>query len=454
MARLHFPRAGSSANLFVVAIFLLVLAGFGGVAYAWSQGAGGGGCRDSPGDSHGGGCPTLGLIWQSPSGTTPSPSSVGCTLGGLGSNTLTVAVSHLAPGQSCVFYAALENVGEKAVSLTEKVTISQPAACSYFRYSDNVPTWPLEVIGAGHAFSFVGTISLAAAAGNACEGAQATIEVTITGTESVPALTAPTISVSPTTIDSGQSSTLFTTSSFSGGTSPFTCQWLVEAPGHLSYVDLGPSFSCNPGDKPFVSTGALTTTGKWSFELQVTDSSPTTVTSNTVSVTVQPKPVPTYSVTYSESGLPCGLTWKVTVNGVSMSLTTNGGTDSLTWTGLASGTYAYSIAGISGWHQATLPYSGSVVVSGASVTEPTLVYTQVTYRVTFTETGLPSGTSWSVTLNGVTKSSTTSTITFTEPNGTYSYTIGTVAKYGANPCSGSVTVNGGSVAATVKFTKV
>jgi hypothetical protein len=454
MARIHISRAGPSTNLFGVVIVVLILAGFGSVAYAWSEGAGGGGCRDDPGDSYGGGCPTVGLIWQSPSGTTPNPSSVGCTLGGIGSRTLTVAVSRLAPGQSCVSYAAIENVGEAAVSLTEKVTISQPATCTYFQYSDNVPTSPPAVIAPEHAFSFVGTISLAAAATNACEGAQATIEVAITGTESLPALTAPTISVYPTMIDSGQSSTLFTTTSFSGGMSPDSCQWLVEAPGHVSYIDLGSSFGCSPGDKPFVSTGALSTTGKWSFELQVTDSSPTTVTSNPVSVTVQPKPVSTYSVTFSESGLPCGLTWKVTVNGVSKSLTTDGGTDSLTWTGLASGTYAYSIAGISGWHQATLPYGGSVVVSGASVTEPTLVYTQVTYTVTFSETGLPSGTTWWVTLNGVTKSSTTSTITFTEPNGTYSYTIGTVAKYGANPCSGSVTVNGGSAAVTVKFTKV
>jgi len=48
------------------------------------------------------------------------------------------------------------------------------------------------------------------------------------------------------------------------------------------------------------------------------------------------------------------------------------------------------------------------------------------YSVTFTESGLPSGTSWSVTLNGNTESSTTNTISFSEPNGTYSYVVASV----------------------------
>jgi hypothetical protein len=101
------------------------------------------------------------------------------------------------------------------------------------------------------------------------------------------ALVAPVISVAPTTIDNGQSSTLSTTTSFSGGTSTYTCQWLDEVPSG-SFVNLGSSFACLLGSTPTVSTGTLTTTGTWHFELQVTDSSgtPTTVTSNVVAVTV------------------------------------------------------------------------------------------------------------------------------------------------------------------------
>jgi hypothetical protein len=171
-------------------------------------------------------------------------------------------------------------------------------------------------------------------------------------------------------------------------------------------------------------------------------------------------PVPTFSVTFKESGLPSGLKWKVSVNGVTKSLTTNGGTDSLTWTGLPDGTYAYSVSGIAGWHQSTLPYSGSVVVSGASVTEPTLVYTEVTYSVTFSETGLPAGLTWQVTVNGVTQSLTTvagtNSLTWTGLlNGTYSYLIAGNAGWhqSSRPYSGTVKVTGSSVTEAVHYTK-
>ncbi|MGH9918551.1 MAG: hypothetical protein ACRD6W_06765, partial [Nitrososphaerales archaeon] len=99
-------------------------------------------------------------------------------------------------------------------------------------------------------------------------------------------LTAPTIASSPTAIDSGQSSTISTTTSFGGGKSPYTCQWLVEAPGDFSYSDLGTPFSCAAASLPTVSTGALSATGTWSFALKVTDSTPAAVTSNAVTVTV------------------------------------------------------------------------------------------------------------------------------------------------------------------------
>jgi hypothetical protein len=86
-----------------------------------------------------------------------------------------------------------------------------------------------------------------------------------------PALTPPTISASPTSISSGQASTLSTSTSFSGGTSAYMCQWLQEAPGSGSFSGLGSSFACNVGDTPSVSTGALSTAGTWSFELRVAD---------------------------------------------------------------------------------------------------------------------------------------------------------------------------------------
>ncbi|MGC9137644.1 MAG: S53 family peptidase, partial [Thermoplasmata archaeon] len=78
--------------------------------------------------------------------------------------------------------------------------------------------------------------------------------------------------------------------------------------------------------------------------------------------------------------------------------------------------------------------------------------TPATYTVTFTESGLPSGTSWSVTLAGSTKSSTTNTITFSEPNGSYSFSVGTVTGYTASPSSGTINVNGANVNQAITFT--
>ncbi|MHB1663091.1 MAG: protease pro-enzyme activation domain-containing protein [Thermoplasmataceae archaeon] len=73
------------------------------------------------------------------------------------------------------------------------------------------------------------------------------------------------------------------------------------------------------------------------------------------------------------------------------------------------------------------------------------------YPVTFTESGLSSGTSWSVTFNGKTSSSTSTTVSFSAVNGTYSYTIGAVSGYTSSPSSGSVTVNGASQGVSIAF---
>ena len=70
---------------------------------------------------------------------------------------------------------------------------------------------------------------------------------------------------------------------------------------------------------------------------------------------------------------------------------------------------------------------------------------------TFSETGLPSGTTWSVTLAGQTQTSTSNSITFDKLPGSYSYTIGSEQYYRVSPSGGSVSVtewSGSSVAIT------
>lgn len=76
------------------------------------------------------------------------------------------------------------------------------------------------------------------------------------------------------------------------------------------------------------------------------------------------------------------------------------------------------------------------------------------YTVMFSESGLTSGTTWYVNLSdGQTFKSSTSTISFSEPDGRYSYTIATTDKTYSAP-EGSFTVNGMSVSERVTFSKV
>jgi hypothetical protein len=76
------------------------------------------------------------------------------------------------------------------------------------------------------------------------------------------------------------------------------------------------------------------------------------------------------------------------------------------------------------------------------------------FTVNFSESGLPIGTTWSVTLGGVTQSSKALTISFTEPMGTYSYGVGALAGWASSPSSGSVLVTGPTYNVSVRFSTV
>ena len=155
---------------------------------------------------------------------------------------------------------------------------------------------------------------------------------------------------------------------------------------------------------------------------------------------------PTYNVTFTESGLPSGTTWYANLSN---------GKDSGPITGtsytfsLTNGTYSYSISMAGKTYESP---SGSFRVNGSSVSI-SAPFLKV-YPVTFTETGLPSGTPWYVNLsNGVDSGPITgSSYSFSLTNGTYSFTIGKVSGYSASPPSGSISVNGSKTVTQVTFT--
>lgn len=145
--------------------------------------------------------------------------------------------------------------------------------------------------------------------------------------------------------------------------------------------------------------------------------------------------VTTYPVTFTESGLPKGTVWNVSVGGQA----TSSSTSSLA-IDLPNGTFAYAVVPIPGY---TATWRGSVTVSAAPQTVG-LVFARETYSVVFQEAGLPSGQFWSIDVNGGTYGSSSPTISLPLANGTYPYLIHDQSGYHQStlPYLGNVTVNG------------
>ena len=118
----------------------------------------------------------------------------------------------------------------------------------------------------------------------------------------------------------------------------------------------------------------------------------------------------------------------------------------------SSGNYVFGVGA------ATLDYGGNgallyvAMMGNVKSPSPSPTY----YSVNFTEVGLPPGTTWNVTLNGVTKASSSSSIIFTVPNGEYNYSVASPilvngVEYVATEPSGTVTVNNNNVTVTVQY---
>lgn len=159
----------------------------------------------------------------------------------------------------------------------------------------------------------------------------------------------------------------------------------------------------------------------------------------TMYVTFTAPSTKTYTVTFTPSGLPANSTWGITLAGQTIyGSSINSQNPRIIFNEL-NGTYSFIVDYAS---PATIsPDSGQVTVNGAAM-NVAISFTVTTYPLSFTESGLPSGTAWSVSVNGSMKSSNTSTITFDEPVGTYLYSIGGISGYNASPTSGTVVLRG------------
>lgn len=155
-----------------------------------------------------------------------------------------------------------------------------------------------------------------------------------------------------------------------------------------------------------------------------------------------------YQISVSESGLPSGTDWYLNLTGPSYfsgELTSN----SVTFY-LQNGSYYFAPEATGILYEAA---GQAVNVAGASVTVSITFQVAHTYKVSFVESGLPSGTKWSLNVTGLSSgsSSTTSTIAVNLPNGTFAFTISNTSAYYASPHSGSVTVSGKDTSVSVTF---
>jgi hypothetical protein len=151
---------------------------------------------------------------------------------------------------------------------------------------------------------------------------------------------------------------------------------------------------------------------------------------------------PSYSLVFTESGLPKGTSWQVTVGGVTVS-----GDGTSLAIAEPNGSYSYTIGGIAGWEITSGTYRGSVSISGAGATVAT-TWGQTTYVVTFEESGLKSGSTWSVKMDGTTVTTTAASLIISATNGTFSYTA---SSSGYTSIAGKVTVDGAGVSVDVAF---
>lgn len=123
----------------------------------------------------------------------------------------------------------------------------------------------------------------------------------------------------------------------------------------------------------------------------------------------------------------------------------------------ACGGYSFAYWAISGGVSVANPASPSTTVTLTGTAGITANFSAVgTYPVTFTESGLPFGYSWSLTVAGTSVQSDTNANFLSLPNGTYSYllsqqTTGTGLRYGSTPASGTFVINGAGYTRAVSY---
>ena len=174
------------------------------------------------------------------------------------------------------------------------------------------------------------------------------------------------------------------------------------------------------------------------------------VTTAGESISVQFKPV-TYSVSFTENGVPQGTAWYANITGIPASRPGSSDPAQITYS-LQNGTYGFTIASANPNYVPSIS-SGNLQVKGASISTP-ISFMQVKFSAVFTESGLPTGSIWYVNLTNGVKNSTQAPYSnvFTLSDGNYEFTVST-----SNPAyvpsidSGVVQIDNGNAKESIQF---
>lgn len=159
--------------------------------------------------------------------------------------------------------------------------------------------------------------------------------------------------------------------------------------------------------------------------------------------------VVTYSVNINETGLPAGITWYLDINGSTINLQTS--KLSLNYD---NGTYTYSVQSSDSSYYPS-ESTGTFTVHGSNV-DLNIVFKELTFKILFSESGLPPGASWFVNLtNGKTLKTENESVSLMLPNGTYHYTLSVTDKtFEPSFMESTFVVNGSSVSMNIPFKMV
>lgn len=233
-----------------------------------------------------------------------------------------------------------------------------------------------------------------------------------------------------------------------GASQYIVAQWSITlvsqangATTHSSSNTTTLSFNVLPGSYNYaVKAVAGYSTSSPSGSVSVTTSA--TVTEQFTSTASFYKNSVVSAMTFVEQGLPANTKWTVT-------LTSSTGSQSYSSIYQNNviyaneGLYVYTVSSIGPYS----PQKSSGLINSTSVSTKTIYFTNVFHPLVFKETGLPYNTTWSVLLqypSGLSKvvKSSTGSISFSVPNGTYFYRIVDTGNYHPSNSQGIITVEG------------